>query len=186
MRRVIDTRERVAELLQAGHTRLETARILGLAKSTVSYHARRLGLPIDDRCNRRYDWAEVQRFYDDGHSVAECQVEFGFARETWNQARRRGDIRPRPRLEPIEDILAPNRPRNRSHVRWRLLAAGLKEERCEECGLTEWRGRPIALQLHHVNGDGLDNSLENLRILCANCHAQTENWAGRGKRRAAA
>src|SRR5438874_1867452 len=77
-----ETRRQVAALLGAGMTRLEAARRLGLAKSTVSYHARRLGLPIDERCNRRYDWAEIQRFYDNGHSVTECQAHFGFSRRT--------------------------------------------------------------------------------------------------------
>ena len=61
-RKVIRTRERVAALLEGGMGRLEVARTLGLSKSTVSYHARRLGLPVDGRCNRRYDWSAVQRF----------------------------------------------------------------------------------------------------------------------------
>jgi predicted transcriptional regulator len=100
----VDTRSKVAALLEEGKSRLEAARILGLSKSTVSYHARRLGLPIDDRCNRRYDWEEVQRYYDEGHSIAEC---------------------------------------------------------------------------HHVNGDGSDNRLENLQLLCGNCHSQTDNWGGK-------
>jgi len=47
------------------------ARQLGISKSTVSYHKRRLGQAMDTRCNRRYDWAAVQRFYDAGHSITE-------------------------------------------------------------------------------------------------------------------
>ena len=57
----------------------------------------------------------------------------------------------------------------------RLAAEGLtaseKEERCETCGLTEWRGAALAMALHHVNGD----RLANLRMLCPNCHAQTDS-----------
>lgn len=185
MRRFPDTRERVRQLLEAGHSRLETARILGVTKSTVSYHARRLGLPIDDRCNRRYDWSAVQEFYDEGHTVSECQERFGFARETWNQARRRGDITTRPRAISIEELLA-SRDRNRSHIKLRLLGAGLLEERCSECGIAEWRGRRLSLELHHKNGDGRDNRLDNLALVCPNCHSQTDSWGGRNLRRPAA
>lgn len=66
-----------------------------------------------------------------------------------------------------------------SNLRKRLVAAGLKPPHCEECGLSEWRGRPIALALDHINGDHTDNRLENLRILCPNCHAQTDTWCRR-------
>ena len=38
------------------------------------------------------------------------------------------------------------------------------------------------MALHHVNGDGSDNRLENLQMLCPNCHSQTENFAGRKRR----
>jgi 5-methylcytosine-specific restriction endonuclease McrA len=67
----------------------------------------------------------------------------------------------------------------------RLLKDGLKELRCEECGLSDWRDRPLSLELHHVNGDGRDNRLSNLVLLCPNCHSQTDNWGGRAKGQAA-
>jgi ribosomal protein S27AE len=68
------------------------------------------------------------------------------------------------------------RRRNRYHLKNRLLKEGLKNARCERCGLTEWKGGPISLELHHVNGDPRDNRLEVLELLCPNCHAQTENF----------
>jgi len=176
------TRQRVATLLALGLGRLEIARHLGVSKSTVSYHARRLGEPMHEKATRRYDWAEVQRYYDEGHSITECQLRFGFARETWNAARRRGTIEPRPQAIPIDQLLIAGRARNRTHVKSRLLGSGLKENRCEDCGIVAWRGRPLSMALHHINGDGNDNRLENLRLLCPNCHSQTENFAGRNSR----
>jgi DNA-binding CsgD family transcriptional regulator len=173
------TGERVRRLLETGCTRASVAEALGLARSTVTYHAHRLGDDIDDRCARRYDWKAVGRFYDAGHSVSECQSRFGFNPQTWHAAIRRGLLTPRPARIPLEKLLVAGPRRNRNHLKQRLFDAGIKTRRCESCGLTEWNGRPIPLALHHVNGDRHDNRLENLQILCANCHGQTDTWAGR-------
>jgi hypothetical protein len=70
-------------------------------------------------------------------------------------------------------------------LRKRLVREGLKEPRCEICGRDEWMERPIPLQLDHVNGDRTDNRLENLRILCPNCHALTDTYCGKNIGRAA-
>jgi hypothetical protein len=177
--RLVRTRERVAELLALGLSRGEVARRLGLSKSTVSYHARRLGAPVDERGARRYDWAVVQRYYDAGHSVRECQARFGFSRQTWSAAVRRGAVAPRPHALPLEQLFVVGVCRGRRNLKERLIRARLKDGECEECGLREWRGLPLSLALHHVNGDGLDNRLENLQLLCPNCHSQTANFAGR-------
>jgi hypothetical protein len=99
---------------------------------------------------------------------------------SWSAAVKRGDVTPRPREIPIESYLVIGRATSRSHLRLRLIAKGLKENRCESCGVTDWQGEPLSITLQHINGDGRDNRLENLMMLCPNCHAQTENFAGRG------
>ena len=58
-----------------------------------------------------------------------------------------------------------------ANIRTKVINLGLKENKCEECGITEWRGKPITIQLHHINGDRSDNRVENLRMLCPNCHS---------------
>lgn len=66
----------------------------------------------------------------------------------------------------------------------KLLKEGIKEHKCEnpECGLTVWIGKPIPLELHHINGDKTDNRLENLILLCPNCHALTDNFGGKNQK----
>jgi hypothetical protein len=72
---------------------------------------------------------------------------------------------------------------NLDRLKKRLIRAGLLEEHCYECGLTEWRGKPIALQLEHRNGDNRDHRIGNLCLLCPNCHSQTATFAGRNQGR---
>lgn len=161
----------------------ETARLLGLAKSTVSYHKRRIGLPMKTECNRRYDWAQVQRFYDEGHSARDCCRHFGCSAKSFHDAMKRGAIVCRPRAMPLDNLLI-NGPRSRKNVKERLIAAGIKEPRCEECGIAaRWRERPLSLCLHHLNGKRHDNQLENLVLLCPNCHSQTPNFGSKNCRR---
>ncbi|MFL6254113.1 MAG: HNH endonuclease signature motif containing protein [Pyrinomonadaceae bacterium] len=61
-----------------------------------------------------------------------------------------------------------------------LLRDELKAPICEQCRGTEWMDKPIPLELHHVNGNPFDNRIDNLQVLCPNCHALTDNHAGRG------
>ena len=178
---VNSTRRAIADLLAEGLTQAAIARRLGLSPATVSYHAAELGIARRSECARRYDWGAVQRYYDEGHSIAECRGRFGMANRTFTDAVRRGAIVTRPQAIPMTDLLVAGRRRNRWHLKTRLLNSGLKAPRCEECGIESWRERPVSFELHHVNGDGHDNRLENLRLLCPNCHSQTENWGGRGK-----
>jgi hypothetical protein len=151
----VPTRQRVADLLAAGLSRAEVARVLGLGKGTVTDHARRLGEPIDERCNRRYDWRVVQAYYDEGNSITACQRQFGFARATFAAAVKRGEVTSRPHAMPIERLLSGRR--NRNHVKGRLIRAGLKQNRCEGCGIATWLGQPLSLALHHLNGAQHDN-----------------------------
>jgi DNA-binding CsgD family transcriptional regulator len=179
------TRDCVEQLLASGESQMAISRALGISKSTVAFHCRRLGVRADPRFARRYDWSEVQRAIDgEGLSTRECLTRFGFCRATWAEAVRRGDIVPRPVKVPIERLLVRGRAgTSRGNLKRRLIREGFKEDRCEECGISEWRGRPLSLQLHHVNGNGSDNRLNNLQLLCGNCHSQTDNWGGRGRRR---
>lgn len=64
-------------------------------------------------------------------------------------------------------------------IKKRLYSENIKSYKCERCNISEYNGEHITLQLHHINGINNDNRLDNLQILCPNCHSQTANYAGK-------
>jgi 5-methylcytosine-specific restriction endonuclease McrA len=103
--------------------------------------------------------------------------------ETPADARALHRPRGRPR-RPLEEILVAGSDwTNTSRLRDRLIDEGVRDARCAICGLQRWRDGPAPLQLDHIDGDRRNNQLTNLRILCANCHAQTSTWCSRNRGR---
>ena len=98
-----------------------------------------------------------------------------FNKGAWNKGRKIKSVSYQ--KAPIQQVLIENSPHtNSGKLRVRLIKEGLKESKCEICGCTE------SLELHHINGNHQDNRLENLQILCANCHRKTNNFRGKGIR----
>ena len=97
--------------------------------------------------------------------------------KVWNQGERFRTMRP---ARPLSEILVQHSSYTSSNkLRQRLLKENLKEHKCECCNRTEWMGKPIKLELHHINGIKDDLRIENLQILCPNCHAYTDNYRGK-------
>jgi 5-methylcytosine-specific restriction endonuclease McrA len=153
-----------------------TAWVKAIKRGALATHETRF---YDRR--RRYDWAAVQAFYDAGHTYRECKAHFGFCAEAWSKAVRRGELRARARALPIPMLLSTTK--SRAAVRRRLLSEGLLLNECSICGLQEWLGQPIAMHIDHINGVRDDHRLENLRMLCPNCHSQTPTYGGRNVKR---
>lgn len=77
----------------------------------------------------------------------------------------------------LSEILVINSNYASYNLKRRLIKENLLENKCSECGQPpEWNGKPLTLQLDHINGINNDNRLENLRLLCPNCHTQTETY----------
>ena len=63
----------------------------------------------------------------------------------------------------------------------RLIDAGLKKNICEICNVDKWNGKQLTMHLDHIDGNRYNHNLENLRILCPNCHSQTDTYSGKNK-----
>lgn len=80
----------------------------------------------------------------------------------------------------LEQILVQNSTyKNLERLKIRLLRAGLITYRCYICSLKDWLGEAISLHLDHINGVSTDHRLDNLRLLCPNCHSQTPTYGSR-------
>lgn len=177
----------IQRAFDAGRSITECQRLFGFCYASWRKAANRgdITLPQDGAwANRRpgqYDWSAVQRYYDEGHTYRECRIRFGFSAGSWHKAKRRGKIRPRDQKRPIERV--PLEAKSRTNLKNRLLQAGILRNRCDICGISRWRGRALSIQIDHINGIRNDHRLENLRMLCPNCHSQTETFASRNRRK---
>ena len=125
-------------------------------KRSKAYMARELGCnpktinPLLERLGIQYDGNQGSKGYSKSHDCMSLK-EY---------------------LEKSQDIQS-------NKVRKKLLNEGLKEHKCECCGLTVWLNKPIPLELHHKDGNRYNNVLENFELLCPNCHAFTDSYRGK-------
>jgi len=87
-----------------------------------------------------------------------------------------------PPRRPTQEYLDNTAPIQSYKLRNRLINEGVLPHECARCKNTEWQNSPIALELHHIDGNSKNNNLENLQLLCPNCHALTENYRGKAKK----
>jgi hypothetical protein len=181
-----------ADLL-AGMSVKSIAKKYGCSQATVSYHRGKVGLPKHpDR--PAYDWDVIDdAIKTRGLTWKQIELEFGPVHRAIQKAVIRGQIREpvngTAQPFPLSEVAVENSTYKRGNLKRRLLASGELRNHCynRECLLhgqdnPTWAGKPLVLQLDHINGVSNDHRLENLQMLCANCHGQTHSFAGRNKR----
>ena len=84
----------------------------------------------------------------------------------------------------LKDILSGLYPQYpTSKLSKRLIKEKIKEYECEICGINDWNGKDITLELNHIDGDNSNHSLNNLELICPNCHSQTDTYRSKGKKK---
>lgn len=95
----------------------------------------------------------------------------------------KGTSKPNSRSMKLVEYLTKSNDIQTNKIRKKLLNEGYKKYQCENCGLTEWQGQPIPLEVHHIDGNRFNNSLDNFQLLCPNCHALTESYRGKNSKK---
>lgn len=168
-------RQQIKELLDQGLSYREISEKLSCSKATISYHAKRLGK--QSFVKKTYDWAAIQTFYNEGHSYRECKEKFGFHSCAWHNAVKAGKLVVNNKPKELHEI------KKRHNVKKRVIKKGLLTNECQACGLKpEWNGKVLVLQIDHINGVNNDHRLENLRLLCPNCHSQTDTFCHKNRK----
>jgi hypothetical protein len=140
--------------------------------SSAAQVARRFGLKYNGTSHRYLRMAIERLSLDTSHWLG--------------QAHLRGKTHNWTDRIPLAEILVENSTYgSTSRLKLRLIQAGMLKPCCQMCGISDWHGKPLALVLDHVNGIFDDNRIENIRLLCPNCHSQTPTFAGRNKGRRA-
>lgn len=172
LRRMLATRHIDTSHFHHQRVAIDERKLRSLVRTCTSYAdvLRGLGMEVNDSNHRRVRRAASRLNLGTSH----------FKRRSWARPERPA---PPPTASRVLVELPEGAGRtNRNRLHQALTEIGVPYA-CAECGNTgEWRGRPITLQIDHVNGNWRDNRRENLRYLCPNCHAATETWC-RQKRR---
>ena len=132
---------------------------------------------------------EILLIYEKEITLHEAASQLGMTTVSlWRRAKKLGikwsekKFKPTGKKIPIEEILEGKHPYFQTlKLKKRLIKEGIKENKCEDCGIDSWMGKPIMIQLDHIDGNSHNHKLNNLRMRCPNCHSQTPTYSGKNK-----
>lgn len=142
----------------------------------------------------KYSREQLQKFCDESESIRELSMKVGYAPDSGSAAASVKQMISDLELDCSHFVgqghtknigvyktptiaYLNNKVKVQSHkLRIRLLEEGIFEAKCNRCGLDSWLGQPIPLELHHKDGNKDNNSLDNLELLCPNCHYFTDTY----------
>lgn len=94
----------------------------------------------------------------------------------------KGTSKPSQRIIPLQEILDGLHPQYQTFkLKCRLVKDGILEDKCSLCGISEWLGKRLGIELDHVDGCRTNHKLSNLRMICPNCHSQTKTYRSRNR-----
>lgn len=100
-----------------------------------------------------------------------------------NQGLKGGNKITPPKVE-LNKILSGDHPHFQTYkLKNRILKEGILENKCSICGISEWNNNQLNLELDHIDGKRTNHELNNLRLLCPNCHSQTDTYRSKNKKR---
>lgn len=192
-------KERLLHLISLKYSIRKIADIEKISPSTVRRYLNKYSLKTLPTKNSKKNWTDEQLIIAVKESTATIEVirKLGLSESAGNYQTVNNHIerlnldtshflgkswlrdteRVHPRSFPLDEILVANSSYvSSNNLRKRLLKEGIKEYKCENCGLFEWRGKKLPLELEHINGNHKDNRLDNLLLLCPNCHSLTPTW----------
>lgn len=152
------TDEQLTKAVSSAHSVAKVCRLLGLAAAGGNY----------ETINR---------------SMQRLGLEFSSERPSGQAWRKGNNIPVVPKLT-LNQVLIRGRTCSSYHLKNRLIIEGIFDRRCYSCGLTNWLDQLIPLELEHIDGDRSNNLLENLTLLCPNCHALTPTYRGKNMQKA--
>jgi hypothetical protein len=152
------------------HKTFEQLKVAAMAASSAAEAARLLGLTDTGNTVTRLKQKLKQNNIDTSHWTGQL----------WSKGKTALDDARIRKSKPVQDIFTENSNASPHYVRTLILKKNLLDYRCLICcNDGTWMGKPVNLELDHINGDRKDNRLENLRWLCPMCHSQTETFCGK-------
>ncbi len=181
---------KIKEMLSEGNSYPIICQVLGVAKSTIAYHAKKMNMARFSLKND-VNWNDVQLEIDSGLDIHAICKKYEIKIHSLYLSRRKGYVNFGSIVKrhiPTSDMLTVDSTYDSGTVRKRILKENILPYYCSvsSCVLHNtsiWVGQSLEFHLDHINGIRNDHRIENLRFLCPNCHSQTSTYSGRNKMR---